>query len=134
LATLKEQRKRLDAYAAGSRWKPFLEPGDAAKRFDRKDDFWTYQWAHESVHGGEAASIFSTRVQGDTTHVHAKVDEPSVLGAFAHFAARAMADAATATYSILGWTPIPDFEEPVRAMEQLLAEDQATRADRRGAG
>jgi hypothetical protein len=137
LALLKEQRKRLDAYAAGRRWKPFLEPRDAAKRFDRKDDFWTYEWAHQSVHGGEAASIFSTRVRGDATHLHAKVSEPSVLGAFAHFAARAMADAATATYRILGWTPIPDFEEPVRAMEQLLAEDQATaptRTDRRGAG
>ncbi len=125
LALLKEQRRRLDAYAAGRRWKPFLEPGDAAKRFDRKDDFWTYEWAHQSVHGGEAASIFSTRLQGDTTYMHAKVNEPSVLGAFAHFAARAMADAATATYRILGWTPIPDFEEPVRAMEQLLAEHQA---------
>jgi hypothetical protein len=128
LAVLKEQRRRLDTHAAGRRWKPFLEPGEAAKRFDRKDDFWTYEWAHQSVHGGQAASIFSTRVRGDTTYVHAKVDEPSVLGAFAHFAARAMADAATATYRILEWSVMPDFEEPVRAMEQLLAEDQAARS------
>ena len=53
-----------------------------------------------------------------------------MLGAFAHFAARAMVDAATATYKILGWSPVPDFEEPVRAMELLLAEDQATRSRR----
>jgi hypothetical protein len=124
LALLKEQRKRLDAYAAGRRWKPFLEPREAALRFDRKDDFWTYEWAHQSVHGGEASSIFSTRVEGDTTRLHAKTDEPRVLGLFAQFAARAMADAATATYKIVGWTPIPDFEEPVRAMEQLLAGHQ----------
>ena len=127
LADLAEQRNRLDEFAAGRRWKAFLEPGEAAKRFNRKDDFWTYEWAHQSVHGGEAASIFSTRVDGDTTHLAAKVNEPSVLGAFAQFAARAMADAAAATYTILGWIPMPDFEEPVRVMEQLLAQDQANR-------
>ncbi len=127
LAELRGQRQRLDEYAAGRRWKPFLEPRGAAIRFNRRDDFWTYEWAHQSTHGGEASSIFSTRVEGDTTHLHAKTDTPSVLGGFVHFAARAMADAVTATYTILGWTPVPDFEEPVRAMEELLAEDQARR-------
>jgi hypothetical protein len=132
LAALKEERRRLDRYAAGRRWKPFLETREAAKRFGRKDDFWTYEWAHESVHGSQAASHFSTRRRGDTMYLHAKVDDPSVLGALAHFAARGKADAATATYRILGWTPVPDFEEPVRAMEQLLAEDQAARSRGKG--
>jgi Family of unknown function (DUF5677) len=125
LAMLKEQRKLLDRYAAGRRGKPFLEPREAAKRFGREDDFWAYQWAHQSVHGGKAASIFSTRVGGDTISLHGKVEEPSVLGAFSHFAARAMADAAAATYTILGWEPMRGFEEPVRAMEELLTADQA---------
>jgi Family of unknown function (DUF5677) len=127
-----EERKRLQAYAAGRPWKRFHTTAEAARRFNRTDDFWTYELAQESVHGSDAASLFSTRAEGNTRRMHAKVGDPAVLGAFAHFAARAMADATTATYSILGWNPIPDFEEPVRAMEQLLAEDQAAgRAQRK---
>jgi hypothetical protein len=122
-----EERKRLQAYAAGKPWKRFHSVGQAARRFSRADDFWTYEWAHESVHGSDTASLFSTRAEGNTRRMHAKVDDPETLGAFAHFAARAMADAAIATYTILGWRPVPDFEEPVHAMEQLLAAHQATR-------
>jgi Family of unknown function (DUF5677) len=132
LERFSEERRRLQAYAAGRPWKRFHTPGEAARRFNRADDFWSYELAHESVHGSDAASLFSTRARGNERRMHARVSEPSVLGAFAHFAARAMADAATATYKILGWSPIPDFEEPVRAMEQLLAEDQAARSRARG--
>lgn len=134
LGHFSEERKRLQAYAAGKPWKRFLTAAEAAKRFNRADDFWTYELAHESVHGSDAASLFSTRAEGNRRRLHAKVDDPRVLGAFAHFAARAMADAAAATHSIFGWTPVPNFEEPVRAMEQLLAADQEARAKTRLGG
>jgi hypothetical protein len=123
-----EERKRLQAYAAGRRGKRFHSTAEAARRFNRAHDFWSYEFAHESVHGSDAALLFSTSGEGNMRQVHAKVDDPTVLGAFAHFAARAMADAATATYSVVGWVPVPNFEEPVRAIEQLLAEHQTAGA------
>jgi hypothetical protein len=99
-----------------------LTAKDAAIRFGRQEEFCDYAWAHESTHGSEAASVFSTRIEGDTTRLHARTGDASVLGAFAFFVARAMADAAAATYSILGWTPVPDFDEPVSVIEWLMKE------------
>ncbi len=49
-----------------------------------------------------------------------------MLGAFAHFGARAMADAVHGTYASLGWTPVPDFEEPLSAIKRLMDEHQGT--------
>jgi hypothetical protein len=97
---------------------------DAAKRFDRADEFWAYEWAHEAVHGSQAASIFLTRVAEGTTRLHAKTNDLHVRGPFLRFVARSMADAASAAYSILGWSA-PDFEEPVRAIERVMDEHDA---------
>jgi hypothetical protein len=122
-----EERKALQKYADGRRWKSFDSVAVSARRYCRPDDFWTYELAHESVHGSDAATLFSTRADGNARRLHGKVNDPSLLGAFAHFAARAVADAAISTYRILGWTPVPNFEEPVQAMEQLLGEHQDAR-------
>jgi uncharacterized protein DUF5677 len=124
---LDEQRNKLDASArelGAERSKAFLPLRDAAKRFDRTDEFWAYEWAHEAVHGSEAASIFLTRVAEGTTRLHAKTNDLHVRGPFLRFVARSMADAASAAYSILGWSA-PDFEEPVRAIERVMDEHDA---------
>jgi hypothetical protein len=91
LASLEDERKELQEYATKlgvTRPQPFLTVKDAASRFDRKEDYWTYRWAHESVHGSDAAWMFARqRPAVGTVSLYARTGNPSVLSSFAHFSA-----------------------------------------------
>ena len=98
----------------------FLETKIAAKQFRRSDDILLYEWAHESVHGSEAAMLFARkRPAGDTVGLHAKIGNPIVLSHYVHFAAKSMTAAVQATFAILGWTLPPGFEQTVGDIERI---------------
>ena len=124
VARLEEHRKQNREYASElgvGPFKSFLTVKDAAKRFDRKDGYWTYEWAHESVHGTDAAWMFARlRPAVDMVGLYAKTGNPSLRSSFAHFAARSMADAAKAVFAILGWTLPPELEQTVSDIEGVL--------------
>jgi len=127
LTILEKRRRDLDQYGArqGVKRRPsFQTRRDAAFRFERKEDFWLYEWSHESVHGSEAAWLFSSRRPAEgILGLYAKANDPELLSEFARFAARSMANAAEAAFAILGWTPVPDFQRPVTDIERLIDSD-----------
>lgn len=125
VARLEEQRKENRKYASElgvTRFQSFLTVKDAAFRFDRKKEYWSYEWAHESVHSTDAAWMFAKRrPAADTIGLYAKTGDPMVLSHFARFAARSMADATKAVFTILDWTLAPGLEQTVTDIEAVLS-------------
>ena len=124
LASLEDQRKSLTGYASrhGVRsFSSFRSVKDAATRYDRKEDVWTYEWAHEFVHGTDAAYVFARRklIPG-SAGMYAKTEHPELRAGFAEFAARSLTDASAAICRIFGWPIAPDLEQPVTEMRRLL--------------
>lgn len=124
VALLKEQRKQIRKSASMHgliRPKPFLRVKEAAFRFDRKDDYLTFEWAHESVHGTDASWMFAKqRATADWVGLCGKTGEPMLLSGVAHFAARSMADAATAVFMILGWALPAGLDQTVSNIKQII--------------
>jgi hypothetical protein len=124
VALLKEQRKQIRQSASMHgriQSKPFLRVKDAAFRFDRKDDYFTFEWAHESVHGTDAGWMFAKqRATPDWVGLCGKTGEPILLSGIAHFAARSMVDAATAVCPILGWALPAGLDQTVSTIKQTL--------------
>ena len=121
-ATVEKRRKDNNEHASelGVSFLTFLETKIAAKQFRRSDDILLYEWAHESVHGSEAAMLLARqRPAGDTIGLHAKIGNPIVLSHYVHFAAKSMAAAVQATFAILGWTLPPGFEQTVGDIERI---------------
>lgn len=124
VARLEEHRKTNNQNAAElgvTRSQSFLTVKDAASKFDRKDRYWTYYWAHESVHGSDAAWMFAKKeIAAGTIGLYAKTGDPSVLSSFAQFAVISMADAAKAVSTIYGWTLAPGTEQAVMDIERII--------------
>lgn len=100
----------------------FLETKIAAKRYGRsEEEILFYQWSHESVHGSEAVWMFAKmEVEEGIVGMFGKTGNPRVLSHVAHFAARAMADAADATFAIVGWKFPAAVKEQVAQIELVL--------------
>ena len=124
MSFLEEESRKLQQYARQNgvqSFKPFLDVKEAASRYGRKEDYWTYEWAHEIVHGSDAAWMFARRQIGDgSLFFNAKTEDDSLLSSIAHFAAVSFADAASATFKILSWALPSRFDEIVRDIERLL--------------
>lgn len=122
-ATLEKRRKENIENAAelGVSFLTFLDTKIAAKKFGRSGDILIYEWAHESVHGSEAARMVATqRPAGDTIGIYEKAGNVLVLSRCAHFAAKSMVAATNATCAIFGWTLRPEFEQIVGGIERIL--------------
>lgn len=124
LAALEEQRQHLQEYArrhSVGRFQPFLSVKDAAFRFGRKDDYWTYEWAHESVHGTDAAWMFARRRPAeDTAGLHAKTNDPLLRSSLAQFGAISQFNAAEAASTIFGWVLPVTLKQAVDKIGRLL--------------
>jgi Family of unknown function (DUF5677) len=124
LASLEEQRQKLHDYGARhgvTGFQAFRSVKDGAFRFGRKDDYWTYEWAHESVHGTDAAWMFARRKSSENTAgLYAKTNDPTLLSGFALFAARSMANASEAAFTIFGWALPAELMETVKEIERTL--------------
>ncbi len=121
-ATLEKRREENSKNASelGASFLTFLETKIAAKKFHRSGDILIYEWAHESVHGSEAAMMFVTqRPAEDTIGIYAKTGNSMVRSHYAHFAAKSMLAAATATFAIFGWTLPPGVEQTVGDIERI---------------
>jgi hypothetical protein len=124
LADLEKQRQELQKdikSLALSGTQPFLSPKDAAiNKYGRKDDYWFYEFSHETVHGSQAAWIYGTKQYGDFTGLHAKTDDPVFRSTCAHFSARSISNAYSATASIFGWKLHPELHELVNQIDKLI--------------
>jgi hypothetical protein len=126
LASLEEERRKLRDYTARqgvTSLRAFRSVREAAIRYDRKDDYWTYEWSHESVHGSDAAYMYARRKVGQgAAAIYARTGDPELRAGFAEFAARSLTDATLATFAMFGWPLPPDLAQPVARMRALLDE------------
>lgn len=124
LADLEKQRQEIQKdikSLALTGTKPFLSPKDAAiNKFGRKDDYWFYEFSHETVHGSHLAWIYGRKQSGDLTGLHAKTDDPVFCSACVHFSARSISNAYTAACSIFGWKLQPELDEMVNRIDKLI--------------
>ena len=106
-------RQELDAIAKRDRIKRkrFLSVKDAAKRFGRVHDYWTYQLAHEMVHGSEIANTFYRKIDppvgGAAPNVYASTDSeaPVLATSCAFWCARSLLQAAGGAAVVFGRDP-----------------------------
>jgi hypothetical protein len=104
-----------------TKFRPFRSVRDASVRFDRKKEYWIYEWAHESVHGTDAAWLYGRRRTAENeARLYAKTSDPGLRAGFAAFAARSMIDAMEATSKIFGWPVLPELSVIFSGMERAL--------------
>jgi Family of unknown function (DUF5677) len=124
VAMLKAQRKQIRKSVSGLghiRSKPFLGIKDAAFKFDRKDDYFTFEWTQESVHGTDASWMFAKkRATSEWVGLCGKTDEPMLRSGLAYFAARSMADATMGVFKILGWALPAGLGQTVSNIKELI--------------
>jgi hypothetical protein len=136
LASLEEKRRELDTYRGRrgvGRFLPFLSEKDAAIRYDRKDDYWTYALAHEFVHGSDVAWMYGRQnIAADTVGLFAQTDNPEFRAGIAHFAAASLTEVAVATFSILGWPINPEVQAPFSEIQRVLDEHETGKGKDRG--
>ena len=87
------------------RYQPFLSRKAAAVRFGRKDDYWTYAWTHEAVHGSDAVWLFSRQQMADDTFAFfGRNGDAKLATILGEFAAKSLVAAFTAINEMLDWS------------------------------
>ena len=126
LAELDAQQKKLQNYRArkgiGS-FRNFLSERAAAERFGRTHDYWTYVFAHEFVHGTDAAFTYSrTKTADGTLMFHDQTNDPQLTVGVACFAAKSLLQGAAAVAQVFGWKGADAID--ALAKEVLKLEEQ----------
>jgi hypothetical protein len=120
---LQREQVQLQKYCRAhriSRLKKFLTPKDAALRYGRTDDYWTYALSHEMVHGSDAAWIYSRRkFSGDRVGVFAGTYNPTVVVAVASYVAASMVDAARSICRIFDRCTPPECQSVLDDFDAL---------------
>jgi hypothetical protein len=123
VSALNEQQRHLREYATRhgvTRLLNFDSIRHLAFRFGRKDDLWTYQLSHESVHGSDSFWMFARRrPAADAAAFHAKNADPIFRSSVALFAARSMRDATVAASAVFGWSMPSRVAHTVTEIEKL---------------
>ena len=103
-------------------FKKFRSQADAAKRFGRHDDYWTYLLSHEMVHGSDAAFVFRRRkINKDAFAVFSETTDPEIVEAVGAFAAKSLLAAAKATIHIFHWQQPAEIDILYQKLEALPA-------------
>ena len=124
---ISRQQSDLQAYASRigvKRLRKFRPELDAAKRYDRQDDYLTYLISHEMVHGSDIAFLFRRRkLANGSLALFAQTSDAEALDAVAAFAALSLLAAISSVASIYSW-PLPtDFESLRQKIKELSTAD-----------
>jgi hypothetical protein len=121
---LKVDRHKLEAYQQRrgvKRLRKFGAPREIATRFARHDDYWTYCFSHQFVHGSDIAWSYARRLIGaDVAGLHAKTNDPRTRASFAEFAASSVTVAAAAC-TMFDWLKVSSLDEPLTVIRALLS-------------
>ncbi len=119
---LQKARARVQLYAVRhgvTRFERFSSVKNAAFKFDRKEDYWVYSFAHQATHGNDGVWVAARRERPEGGVIlNAKTEDAHTLSMIADFAIQAMFDSMTAAYSILGWTLPPGAAEKLEEYAQ----------------
>lgn len=112
----KGNRKAASEVGVG-KFRNFLDPKVAAKRYGREDDILLYEWSHESVHGSEAGWLFSKRMMAEpVVGFFAKNGDTRIRSHVARFAARSIAKSTEAVFRMMNWTLPPELVTDLEAI------------------
>jgi hypothetical protein len=124
VGVLEAERRALNGYRQRHNvrsLRSFRSVRDAALRFGRKEDYWFYEWCHESVHGTDACWMFARhKGPNEALGFHAKTDHAVLRASLAGFAATSVTQATVATFVIFGWQLPDEFVESAKEIERLL--------------
>jgi hypothetical protein len=108
----------------GIKAKRVSQPKEAAKRYGRQHDYWTYEWAHEMVHGSDAAHALYRKTdpvvpgQPQNVYVLTEVDNPVLATGCANWCARSLLQSAGSACVIFGRDPL-EADEAFQRSNQL---------------
>jgi hypothetical protein len=108
-----EHRRTLEHIAKrdGIRARKFAQLKEASKRYGRQHDYWTYLWAHEMVHGSDAAHVLYRKAdpavsgQPQSIYVATEIDHPHIATSCANWCVRSLLQTAGAACVIFGRDP-----------------------------
>ena len=90
----------------------FRSPEDAAIRYGRRVDYWTYLLAHEMVHGSDASFAFRReQIEDDVFGLCGQSRDPKFLTAVGAFAGKSVLDSMRAVSDVFDWALPSDYEE-----------------------
>jgi hypothetical protein len=112
-AKLAQQRQQLDALAKRDQItrKRFLSDKDAAMRFGRLHDYWTYRWAQQMTRGSDVAQVsyrkIDPAVHGRSPNVYTSTEkeDPVFATACANWCVRSLLQTAGAAAVVFGKNP-----------------------------
>jgi len=119
-----QQQQKLQNYArrhSVGRFGKFRPEGDAAKRFGRQDDYWTFLLSHAMVHGSDAAYVFRRKKIGESAiTLFPNTNDPAIVASVGIFAAKSLLDGAKATAQIFSWSLPAHFDSFYERLESLV--------------
>jgi hypothetical protein len=131
ISELNEQQRKLQGYRTRRGVGPlrrFLSERAAAAKFGKAEDYWTYIFAHEFVHGSDAAFTFSrVKITSDTVAVRDRTADAQIIVGVGCFAAISLLQAAKSTVDMFGW-------EGGHSLEPLSTEVSQFAGNSRGGG
>lgn len=104
----------------GVRKQRFRVIAEAATRYGRSEDYWTYELANEMVHGSDIALFFrSSTIQPDTVQFTTRTRDKRLIAGAAAFAARSLIQSTRAIATILGLSSPRALDDIALRLETL---------------
>ena len=123
LSHLDDEQKGLQAYARRKgvgKLRKFLHVRDAAARYGREHDYWSYSFGHEVVHGSDTAFLFRRKkVDNDTVAISNRTPDPEIIAGVASFAAKSVVQAARAAANVFGWQDGQQLQQLSKEIDEL---------------
>ena len=123
LAKLSEQQREIHLLRAKlgiARLGKFRPEGDAAKRYGRADDFWTFLLSHEVIHGSDAAFLFRrSPIAEGRMELFAQTADLKMVEAVGAYAALSMMMAVSSVSTIFQWALPADFADVRERLEHI---------------
>ncbi len=120
---LEEERNKLLQYAQSNgvgTLRKFLREREAAQKFGRTHDYWTFCLSHEFVHGSDAAFVFSrTKVANDTLALADRTRDHKIVAGVVCFSAASLVQAALATAGVFAWQGRADLHQLSREVNDF---------------
>lgn len=123
LARIEKERVQLRGFAAKNRIRKierFLSVKDAAIKFNRREDYWTYELAHEMTHGSDSAFLHRRKkADSGTVMFHGRTISPKLIASLAAFSLRSLFQGARATVAMLAWDDMGQIAVAEEAVADL---------------
>jgi hypothetical protein len=129
LRQLDEEQRKLHAYRKDhgiGKLRRFLSEREAAIKYGRAHDYWTYALSHEIVHGSDASFIFNRdKVTTGKVSIRDRTPDPNLQLGITCFVVKSVLQAAKATASVFGWQGTDQLDrlyEEVTDLEERLTD------------